>query len=105
MDKYIGVDVHKDKCHATVQNGSGETVKEGEFKNSPSGFNQFFDGFDGAEVAIEAGDAWQPVYDYLVERGFDVVLADAYKMKIIAEVKIKTDARDSEKLLTCCEQT
>lgn len=98
MKSYVGIDVHQDFCHATVQNKSGETMKRGEFENSPSGFDDFFDGIKHAEVAIEAGDAWQPVYDYLDENGFDVKLAHPYKTRIIAEVKIKTDARDSEAL-------
>ncbi|KXA91999.1 hypothetical protein AKJ65_08205, partial [candidate division MSBL1 archaeon SCGC-AAA259E19] len=49
-------------------------------------------------VAIEAGDAWQPIYDWLDEKGFEVKLADPHKLRIIAEVKIKTDCRDSEAL-------
>ncbi len=33
------------------------------FQNSPSSFEGFFDGIDEAKVAIEAGDAWQTIYD------------------------------------------
>ncbi len=98
MSNFVGIDVHKDSCHATVQNGSGETVKQGEFANSPNGFGKFFDEIDNAEIAIEAGDAWQPVYDWLDTNGFDVKLAHPKKTRIIAEVKIKTDCRDSEAL-------
>ncbi|KXA95883.1 hypothetical protein AKJ65_00070 [candidate division MSBL1 archaeon SCGC-AAA259E19] len=98
MDRYIGIDIHKDFCHATVQNQDGEIVKKGEFENSPSGYDEFFKGIGEASVAIEAGDAWQPVYDHLIEKGYDVVLANPYKLRIIAEVKIKTDVRDSEAL-------
>ncbi|KXA95742.1 hypothetical protein AKJ37_06625, partial [candidate division MSBL1 archaeon SCGC-AAA259I09] len=46
----------------------------------------------------EACDAWQPVYDWLTEKGIDVKLAHPHKTRIIAEVKIKTDCRDSEAL-------
>ncbi|KXA99915.1 hypothetical protein AKJ42_02145 [candidate division MSBL1 archaeon SCGC-AAA261C02] len=98
MKSYVGIDVHQDKCHATVQDEDGTLVKQGELVNSPSGFEDFFDGVDDAKVAIEAGDAWQPVYDWLDEEGFDVKLAHPYKTRIIAEVKIKTDCRDSEAL-------
>ncbi|KXA93058.1 hypothetical protein AKJ64_01495 [candidate division MSBL1 archaeon SCGC-AAA259E17] len=87
MNSFVGVDVHQDKCHATVQNEEGETVKQGYFQNSPSGFEQFFDEIDEAEVAIEAGDAWQPVYDWLDENGFDVKFGHPHKIRIIAEVK------------------
>ncbi|KXB01705.1 hypothetical protein AKJ41_00695 [candidate division MSBL1 archaeon SCGC-AAA259O05] len=98
MNSYVGVDVHKDSCHGTVQTESGETVKQGYFKNAHPGFDDFFDGIEEAEAVVEAGAAWQPVYDWLDENGFDVKLADPRKVRIIAEVKIKTDARDSEAL-------
>lgn len=98
MNRYIGVDVHQDDCHGTVQDESGEIVKQGYFRNSPPGYEGFFDGIEEAEVVVEAGAAWQPVYDWLDGNGFEVKLADPRKMRIIAEVKIKTDARDSEAL-------
>ncbi|KXA94555.1 hypothetical protein AKJ37_07510 [candidate division MSBL1 archaeon SCGC-AAA259I09] len=98
MNRYIGIDVHQGKCHATVQNCDGETVKQDYFQNSPSGYDDFFDGAGEGIVAIEAGDAWQPIYDWLDEKGFEVKLADPHKLRIIAEVKIKTDCRDSEAL-------
>lgn len=98
MNSYVGIDVHQNKCHATVQDGEGETVKQGCFQNSPSGFEQFFEEIDEAEIAIEAGDAWQPVYDWLDENGYDVKLTHPHKVRIIAEVKIKTDVKDSEAL-------
>ena len=86
MNSYVGVDVHKDSCHGTVQTESGETVKQGYFKNAHPGFEDFFDEIEEAEVVVEAGAAWQPVYDWLDENGFDVKLADPRKVRIIAEV-------------------
>ncbi|KXA99601.1 hypothetical protein AKJ40_02765 [candidate division MSBL1 archaeon SCGC-AAA259M10] len=98
MNRYIGIDVHQDKCHGTVLDEDGITARQGYFQNSPSGFKDFFDGTGTGKVAIEATDAWQPVYDWLTEKGFDVKLAHPHKTRIIAEVKIKTDCRDSEAL-------
>jgi len=84
LNSFVGIDVHKDECHATVQDKNGKIEKQGYFKNSPFRFNQFFDETDEAQVAIETGDTWQPVYDWLDERDF--------------EVKIKTDVKDSKAL-------
>lgn len=98
MNRYIGIDIHQDQCHATIQNENGTTTKQGYFQNSPSGFEDFFDGISAGKIAIEASDAWQPVYDWLVDRDFDVKLAHPHKTRIIAEVKVKTDCRDSEAL-------
>ena len=47
---------------------------------------------------MEAGRFWQPVYEYLTERGYAVKLAHPLKTRLIADVKIKTDASDSEAL-------
>ncbi|KXA88901.1 hypothetical protein AKJ62_04220 [candidate division MSBL1 archaeon SCGC-AAA259D14] len=63
MNRYIGIDVHQDKCHGTVLDEDGITARQGYFQNSPSGFKDFFDGTGTGKVAIEATDAWQPVYD------------------------------------------
>lgn len=49
MNRYIGVDVHQGKCHATVQNEDGMIVKQGYFQNSPPGFQNFFKGVQNAE--------------------------------------------------------
>jgi len=98
LNRYIGIDIHQNECHATVQDEDGMTVKQGYFQNSPSGFEDFFDGTGEAKVAIEASDSWQPVYDWLSERCFDVKLAHPHKTRIIAEAKIKTDCKDSEAL-------
>ncbi|KXB07484.1 hypothetical protein AKJ52_00030 [candidate division MSBL1 archaeon SCGC-AAA382C18] len=73
-------------------------MRQGYFQNSPSGFEDFFDGTGEAKVAIEANDARQPVYDWLSKRDFDVKLAHPHKTRIIAEVKIKTDCKDSKAL-------
>lgn len=56
MNSYIGIDVHKDSCYASVQDEGREIVEQGYFQNSPSGFERFLMGIVDAEVAIEAGD-------------------------------------------------
>ena len=47
---------------------------------------------------MEASYCWQPVYDFLEEKGLEVNLAHPLKTRVIAEAKIKTDATDSEAL-------
>lgn len=62
MDGYVGVDVHQGSCHGTVQDKGGEIIEQGYFKNSPPGYEDFFEGIE------EAGGPWQPVYDWLDEK-------------------------------------
>jgi transposase len=98
MTKYVGLDVHKKACHATVMDERGKVVKSGKFENTREGFEEFFDGIDDAEVAMEASYCWQPDYELLERMGYRVKLSHPMKTRIIADAKIKTDASDSEAL-------
>lgn len=98
MKRYVGLDVHKQTCHATVMNSRGKVVKQGKFLNEREGFEGFFDGINDAEVAMEASYCWQPAYAQLERMGYKVKLAHPLKTRIIADAKIKTDASDSEAL-------
>jgi len=95
---YVGLDVHKRVCYGTATDDEGHIVKSGKFSSDPEGLNGFMDGLDEAQVAMEAGYCWQPLYDQLEEAGYDVRLAHPQKVKAIAEAKVKTDKIDSETL-------
>ena len=97
MPKYVGLDIHKQTCYATVVDEDGK-AKQKRFASTLEGFKEFFKDLAPAEVAMEAGRFWQPVYDYLVDAGYTVKLAHPLKTRLIADVKIKTDASDSEAL-------
>jgi len=89
---------HKKVCHATVVDERGEILREGKFENSREGFEEFFDGIDDAEVAMEASYCWQPAYEWLESEGHEVKLAHPLKTRVIAEARIKTDRADSRAL-------
>lgn len=59
-------------------------------------FHTFFNNIDDASVAFEACYAWEPTYERLKERGFEVKLAHPLELEAIAHAKKKTDRRDSE---------
>ena len=98
MPKYVGLDVHKRTCHATAMNEHGEILKEGRFLTKREEFEYFFRDIDDAKVAMEASYFWQPVYELLEDMGHEVVLAHPKETRVIANRKIKTDAKDSEAL-------
>lgn len=95
---YVGLDVHKKYIDATVLNELGKVVKKGKFEYTRDGFEEFLRGIDDAKVAMEAGYCWQPAYELLEEMDFEVKLAHPLKTRLIADVKIKTDAKASEAL-------
>jgi transposase len=76
----------------------GNILKEGKFSNEQEGFEEFFNGIDDAEVAMEASYCWQPAYELLESWGYRMKLAHPLKTRVIAEARIKTDAKDSEAL-------
>lgn len=98
MPTYVGLDVHKKVCHATLMNERGEILKEGKFPNERAEFERFFKGIDDAEVAMESSYCWQPAYELLEGMGYEVKLAHPKRTRAIADTKIKTDAKDSEAL-------
>lgn len=98
MATYIGLDVHLRTCHATVMDEHGRILKQEKFPNERLEFERIFKGIDDAKVAMEACYCWQPIYEILESKGYEVKLAHPAKTRIIAEAKIKTDATDSEAL-------
>lgn len=96
---FVGLDVHKRYCYATVVNAEGKVVREGKFLNTLDELDRFFEDVeDGAEVVMEASSTWERLYDHIEERGFDVTLAHPLKLRAIAAARIKTDRLDSQKL-------
>jgi len=93
---YIGLDVHKKICYGTLADERGQILRRERFNNNPKGLKTFMRDVDEAEVAMEAGYCWQPLYDYLADNGFKVKLVHPLKVKAIAQAKIKTDKIDSE---------
>ena len=71
-------------------------VKRGRFSNDPEELEEFLEGVEEAQVAMEAGYCWQPLYDWLEEAGHNVRLAHPKEVK--ATAKKKTDKVDSETL-------
>jgi transposase len=96
--KCVGLDVHKKYIHGTVLDEHGRVVKREKFDYTREGFEEFFQGIGKAKVAMEAGYCWQPGYELLEDMGHNVSLAHPLKTRLIADVKIKTDAKASEAL-------
>lgn len=100
MDKmYIGLDVHKNFCQATVMNRDGVKLSEKKFLTTLKELDEFLEDIDkDAEIVMEASSTWEYLYDSIEEKGYKVCLSHPLKTRAIADARIKTDRIDSETL-------
>ncbi|MGF3584553.1 MAG: IS110 family transposase [Thermoplasmatota archaeon] len=66
---YVGLDIHKTFCHATIMAEDGTIVKNGKFETNEEELQQFFSGISDAQIVIEASGMWEPYYEILEKSG------------------------------------
>ena len=101
--KYVGIDIHKKMCQAAIIDDEGELLDEIRFRNDVEGIEDFAMKLttfrDEVKAVVEStGNLWIQIHDRLEEHGFNVVLSNPYKTRLIAEAKIKTDKVDARTL-------
>src|SRR3989339_1301344 len=99
---YAGIDYHKRYSFVSIQDESGTVVHEQQVEcNNPAVFARMFNQLQ-QEVAVvyECGLNWAWLYEVLeqIRSVRRIVLANAYKVRLIAEAQIKTDKLDARKL-------
>lgn len=93
---YLGIDLHKYKSYVTVLNEAGQEIFKGEIYNARTNFEEIFKRLNGpCKGVIETTYNWEKMYDELSEIGINMLVAHAYKLRVIAESQIKNDKRDS----------
>jgi transposase len=99
---YVGIDYHKGYSVLAAMNERGQLVQEARIAgNSPVAFAQFFTSLNGPTKAVLEGCRnWGYLYDLLHELPpvGEVQLANAYKVRVIAEAQVKTDKIDARAL-------
>lgn len=99
---YIGIDAHKKYSVCSAIDEEGELIHEARIEgNTPELFSAFVAALGGpCRAVLETGCFWAKIHDTFEEiHGVEeVVLAHAYKTRIIAEAQIKTDKLDARKL-------
>jgi hypothetical protein len=81
---YVGLDVHKKYCYATVLDRQGQVLSQGRFLNTSAELDQFLRQLDGdSQVALEACGFWEPMYDQIENRGLEVTLAHPLKTRAL----------------------
>jgi len=101
IDRYIGVDIHKQYLMVGGQNRNREWILRPRLVQ----VNQFRDwaekNFRKTDaVVIEAtGSVWD-IYDIIAPHVGKILVADARSIRQIAEARVKTDKRDIERMIT-----
>jgi hypothetical protein len=95
---FIGIDYHKAYSVFCVVNAGGEVMERGRIEHvNAQAFSVLVRRWPGCRVVFEAGMNWHWLYEIL-ERDLPadaIVLANAYKTRIIAEAQVKTDKVDA----------
>ena len=98
MNHYAGVDYHKSYSVATVVDESGKVVGRKRLENRQEDFRDFFKSYRNITAVVEASGTSVIAIRLLEDIVTDLKLAHPYKVRLIAESKIKTDKIDSEVL-------
>jgi hypothetical protein len=67
---YVGLDVHRKHCYATVLGREGRAVSQEKSLNTVEELDQFLVGLDDqVQVAMEVCGVWKPLHDYIENKG------------------------------------
>jgi transposase len=90
---YAGIDAHKRTCTIVIIDDRGHKIKEGVVKTEEFEIKGFFAPYkDRVSAVVETCLNWFFIRKTLVGYLREIKVADAYKLRIIAEAKVKTDS-------------
>ena len=103
MPVYVGIDVHKKYCQATLMSEQGQITHELRFDNNSEGATSLVTLAKSVDPHVKAvlepsANFWIRVYDKLEDEGVEVKLSNPLRTKAIAEARIKTDRIDAKTL-------
>ena len=94
----IGLDVGDRVSQACVMDANGEVVRGQSVRTTSAALMRFVSDYPQARVALEAGTHSPWIARLLQAQGLEVVVANARKVRLIAENERKTDHMDGELL-------
>jgi len=98
---HLGIDVGKRKCRAALKDDKGKILDEFFFGNDAIGIGNLLSKIPSKEIGAtqavleSTGNMWMRIHDTLEDNGIDMILANPYKTRIIAEARIKSDKLDA----------
>jgi len=103
--KNIGIDIGKRRCDVCVVDGRGRVLERGHYPNTAEDAGRFAGamarryGRAACQAACETtGNMWERTYAAFEAAGIRILLANTFKMAIIARTGKKTDKVDAEKI-------
>jgi len=93
----IGLDLGDQRSEACVVDAAGRTVVRHRVRTTRAGLEELAV-YRGARVVVEAGTHSPWVSRWLAEQGFEVVVANPRRVRLIAESDSKSDGFDAEAL-------
>lgn len=93
---YVGIDHHKKLNAVTVVDKEGTILKRARLSNEKDDLDSLFHSLgEPCSVVFESSRDWTVLYDKLENLVSDIHPANPYKIRAIAEAKVKTDKIDS----------
>lgn len=96
---YLGADVHKHSSTVTIMDKNGNRLVTEKLLNTKQAFERLLSAFRDVhfQAVLEAGRNWGVIYDLLEDlpNVENVLLANPFKVRAIADAKLKTDTIDS----------
>jgi transposase len=94
----IGIDVSDRYTSFCVLDGEGEILEEGKVRTTPEAFSRRFASIHESRVVLEVGTHSRWASQLLSSFGHEVIVANPWKVKLIAASIKKTDRSDAETL-------
>jgi hypothetical protein len=92
VETYVGIDAHKNMCHATMMSPEGDVVGEKRFRTNVKVLEAWVRTLpDDAEFAIESGTPTKRLYWTLKAMGREVHMAHPAEVRRMMGTKKKTD--------------
>lgn len=89
---YAGIDAHKRTCTIVIIDNQGKKIKEGTIKTEETAIKDFFAPHrEELSAVVETCLNWNFIYRILNGYIKKITVAQSYKLRIIAEAKVKTD--------------
>jgi transposase len=96
--EHCGIDLHLKSSEACVVDGAGVVSERARIPTTQKALRRWFGGREPMRICIEASGLSPWVGRILVELGHEVIVANAQRVRLIAESTLKNDTVDAETL-------
>jgi len=95
---FVGIEIGDKFSYIFILNKDGEVIEESRIPTTKNAFTRKFSNFHPSRIAIEVGPHSRRVSQTLKDFGYEVIVADARKLRLIYENPRKEDKVDAQYL-------